>query len=157
MDPRHLPPDFREFLECFNAAGVEYLLVGGHAVSFHGYPRVTSDMDLWIHRTPENAERAVHAIRQFFGDDPEGLVREQLLDPENVTHFGARPFLIEILNRISGADFDQAWARRVRTVYDTVPVNLLGIEDLLLNKRASGRAKDLADLENLPKELPSAP
>ena len=67
MDPRHLPPDFREFLECLNAAGVEYLLIGGHAVAFHGYPRVTSDMDVWINGTPENAEKVLAAVRSFFG------------------------------------------------------------------------------------------
>ncbi|HAB19615.1 MAG TPA: hypothetical protein DCE44_24680, partial [Verrucomicrobiales bacterium] len=143
MDPRHLPPDFREFLACLNAAGAEYLLVGGHAVCFHGYPRVTSDMDVWINRTPGNADRVLAAVRNFFGDEMAGLTRDQLLDPENVTHFGARPFLIEILNRVSGGDFPIAWSRRVQTVYDTVLVNMIGIEDLKVNKRASGRAKDL--------------
>ena len=69
---------------------------------------------------------------------------------QNVTHFGARPFLIEVLNRVSGGNFAVAWSRRVQTVYDTVPVNMLGLEDLKLNKKASGRAKDIADLENLP-------
>ena len=150
MDPRHLPPDFREFLECLNAAGAEYLLIGGHAVSFHGYPRVTSDMDVWINRTPENAVKVVTAIRHFFDDEMSGLTVGQLLDSENVTHFGARPFLIEVLNRVSGGNFAVAWSRRVQTVYDTVPVNMLGLEDLKLNKKASGRAKDIADLENLP-------
>jgi hypothetical protein len=154
MDPRHLPPDFREFLESLNAAGVEYLLVGGHAVCFHGYPRVTSDMDLWIRRTPENAARTVQAVVSFFGCDIPGLSHEQFLDPETVTHFGARPFLIEILNRITGGDFETAWARRVQAHYDGVPVNILGIVDLRLNKRAAGRAKDLADLENLQSEEP---
>ncbi len=73
-----------------------------------------------------------------------------MLDPEIVTHFGARPFLFEILNRVSGGDFATAWSRRVQILYDTVPINLIGIEDLRINKRASGRAKDQADLENLP-------
>lgn len=150
MDPRHLPPDFREFLECLNAAGVEYLLIGGHAVAFHGYSRVTSDMDVWINRTPENAEWVLTAIRRFFSDPMTGLVAAQLLDPEIVTHFGVRPHLIEILNRVSGGDFSKAWPRRIATTYDGVPVNILGIEDLKQNKLASGRHKDLADLENLP-------
>jgi|JI6StandDraft_1071083.scaffolds.fasta_scaffold521619_1 hypothetical protein len=152
MDPRQLPPDFREFLESLNAAGVEYLLVGGHAVCYHGYPRVTSDMDIWIRRTPENAKRTVHAVSRFFGCELPGFGQEQLLDPENVTHFGARPFLIEILNRVTGGDFDVAWARRIQTHYDGVPVNILGIDDLRLNKASTGRAKDLADLENLPRD-----
>lgn len=150
MDPRRLPPDFREFLECLNAAGVEYLLVGGHAVTFHGYPRVTADMDVWIGRSVDNADRLLAAIRRFFSGDLPGLTREQLLDPDQVTHFGAHPFQIEILNRISGAEFPAAWSRRIQTHYDSTPVNILSLEDLKLNKRASGRAKDLADLENLP-------
>jgi hypothetical protein len=150
MDPRRLPPDFREFLECLNAAGVEYLLIGGHAVAFHGYPRVTSDMDVWIRRTPENAERVLDAIQKFFGDEMAGLTCAQLLDETTVTHFGARPFLVEILNRVSGGDFDRAWARRVETVYDGVPVHMIGLVDLRENKRASARIKDLADLAQLP-------
>ena len=150
MDPRHLPPDFRDFLGCLNAAGVEYLLVGGHAVAFHGYPRVTSDMNVWINPTPENAERAVAAIRLFFDDPMGGLVAAQLLDPETVTHFGARPHLIELLGKISGGDFALAWRRRIATDYDGVLVQMISLADLRINKAASGRAKDRSDLENLP-------
>lgn len=150
MEPRQLPPDFREFLECLNAAGVEYLLVGGHAVAFHGYPRVTATMDIWIGRTAENADRLLAAVRRFFSSDLPGLTREQILSPDQVTHFGAIPFQIEILNRISGADFPTAWSRRIQAQYDSIPVSILSLQDLRLNKRASGRAEDLADLENLP-------
>ena len=149
MDPRHLPPDFREFLECLNAAGVEYLLIGGHAVAFHGYPRVTSDMDVWINGTTENAEKVLAAVRSFFGADMAGLTAAQLLDPEMVTHFGARPHLIEVLNRISGGDFSKAWPRRIATDYDGVPVQMIGLGDLKQNKLASGRPKDIADLSQL--------
>ena len=145
MDPRHLPPDFREFLECLNAAGVEYLLIGGHAVAYHGYPRVTSDLDVWIRRTPENSEKVLAAIRRFFDCEMEGLTSAQLLDPEIITHFGARPHLIELMNRISGGDFDQAWPRRVATDYDGVPVFIISLADLKQNKQASARPKDLAD------------
>lgn len=149
MDPRHLPPDFREFLECLNAAGVEYLLVGGHAVAFHGYPRTTSDMDVWMNPTHENATRVLAAVQRFFGLPMEGLTAAHLLDPENVTHFGARPNLIEILNRISGGEFPSAWARRVPVNYDGVPTHIISLKDLRQNKAASGRHKDLADLERL--------
>ena len=150
MDPRHLPPDFRDFLACLNDAGVEYLVVGGHAVAYHGYPRVTSDMDVWINRTPENAARVITAIRNFFGTEMAGLTTAQLLDSEMVTHFGARPHLIEVLNRISGGDFLQAWPRRIATDYDGVPVQMIGLLDLIQNKKSSARGKDIADLENLP-------
>ena len=150
MDPKHLPPDFREFLECLNAAGVEYLLVGGHAVAFHGYVRVTSDMDIWINRTRENAERVIVAARQFFGDEMSGLTTEQLLEGAMVTHFGARPQLIEILGEISGGNFAEAWPKKITTDYDGVLTNIIGLMDLKKNKNSAGRAKDLADLENLP-------
>ncbi len=149
MDPRHLPPDFREFLACLNAAGVEYLLVGGHAVAYHGYPRVTSDMDVWIHRTEVNAQRTIAAVRCFFGDELTGLTTSQFLDTEIVTHFGARPHLIEILNRISGCDFALAWTRRIQAEYDGVPVHVISLEDLRQNMGATGRAKDQADLDQL--------
>jgi hypothetical protein len=150
MDPRHLPSEFREFLECLNASGVEYLLIGGHAVAYHGYPRATSDMDVWINRTSENAQRAVTAVRKFFGTEMPGLTVEQLLDPQVVTHFGARPLLIEMLNRVSDGDFTAAWERRVQIDYDGVVTNVIGLEDLRRNKSASGRTKDRLDLENLP-------
>ncbi len=149
MDPKHLPPDFREFLECLNDAGVEYLLVGGHAVNFHGYSRVTSDMDIWINRTRENADRVVVAVRQFFGDQMPGFKAEQILDEAQVTHFGARPYMIELLTKISGGDFTEAWANKITTDYDGVSTNIIGLIELKKNKKSTGRTKDLADLENL--------
>jgi len=150
MDPRHLNQEFREFLQCLNAAGVEYLLIGGHAVAYHGYVRPTTDMDIWIALDASNAEKAVSAIRDFFGTSMEGLTPEWFLDPENVSRFGARPFLIEILTRIDGGDFKLAFPRRVVAEIDGVRTNLIALNDLKANKLASGRHKDLADLENLP-------
>lgn len=150
MDPRHLNQDFREFLQCLNAAGVEYLLIGGHAVAYYGYVRPTTDMDIWIALDRTNAEKAVAAIRKFFGTDMDGLTPEWFLDPENVSTFGARPFLIEILTRIDGGDFKLAFPKRVVAEIDGVPTNLIALDDLKTNKRASGRNKDLADLDNLP-------
>jgi hypothetical protein len=79
----------------------------------------------------------------------EGLTVAQLLDPGQVTHFGARPYLIELLNRVSGGDFGKAWSQRVQAVHDGIAINFIGLEDLLANKRASGRSKDAADIENL--------
>jgi predicted nucleotidyltransferase len=150
MDPRFLNQDFREFLQCLNAAGVEYLLVGGHAVAFHGYVRPTTDMDVWIALNRANAEKAVEAIRNFFGTEMAGLTPEWFLDPENVSKFGARPFLIEILTAVDGGDFAEAYAKRVVADIDGVQTNVIALNDLKANKRASGRNKDLADLDNLP-------
>jgi hypothetical protein len=150
MDPRHLNQDFREFLQCLNDAGVEYLLIGGHAVAYYGYVRPTTDMDIWIALNRANAEKAVQAIRKFFGTEMDGLVPEWFLDPENVSKFGARPFLIEILTRIDSGEFDAAFPRRIVAEIDGVSTNLIALNDLKTNKRASGRNKDLADLDNLP-------
>jgi predicted nucleotidyltransferase len=149
MDPSHLSDDFRDFLTCLNDAGVEYLVVGGHAVAYHGYVRPTRDMDIWVAVSVENAERLVRAVNIFFGTELAGLAREWFLDQENVTRFGAVPNLIEILPKISGGEFTQAFSRRVTAQIDGQKMNLISLSDLLANKRASARPKDLADLHEL--------
>ena len=150
MDPSHLSEDFRDFLKCLNDAGVDYLLIGGHAVAFHGYVRPTTDMDIWIALDKSNAEKAVDAIRAFFGTALDGLSPEWFLDPEHVSRFGSRPNMVEILTQIDGGEFAEAFKRRVQVEMDGVPTNMIALEDLKQNKRASGRNKDLADLDNLP-------
>lgn len=150
MDPIRLNADFRDFLKCLNEAGVEYLLIGGHAVAYYGYVRPTSDMDIWIALDRVNAEKAVAAIRAFFGTEMTGLTPEWFLDAKNVSRFGARPFLIEILTAIDGGDFATAFKRRAQVEIEGVKTNVIALEDLKTNKRASGRNKDLADLDNLP-------
>src|SRR4051812_2623226 len=120
MDPKSLTADFRDFLKSLGDHGVEYLLIGGHAVAFHGYVRPTQDMDVWIAASPDNAKRMVAAIESFFGTKLAGLVPEWFLDPEQVTRFGVRPNLIEILTRIDGGDFAVAYAHRVTSDFDGV-------------------------------------
>jgi hypothetical protein len=149
MNPSHLSEDFREFLTCLNDAGVEYLLVGGHAVAYHGYVRPTRDMDVWVAVSPDNADRLVRAVNSFFSGALPGLAREWFLDVENVTRFGAVPNLIEILPKVSGGDFAKAYARRVTATIDGQSVNLISLDDLVANKKASARLKDLADVEQL--------
>lgn len=150
MDPKSLSADFRDFLGCLNDHGVEYLLIGGHAVAFHGYVRPTQDMDVWIAASQTNAERMVAAVQSFFGGAMKGLAAEGFLDSEQVTRFGVRPNMIEILTKIDGGDFPGAYPRRVLAELDGVRVSVIGLEELKRNKRASGRNKDLADLDNLP-------
>ncbi|HMJ92154.1 MAG TPA: hypothetical protein VK530_20195 [Candidatus Acidoferrum sp.] len=152
MDPSHLCEDFRDFLKCLNDAGVEYMLVGGHAVAYHGYVRPTRDMDVRVAVTPENAERLVSAVKTFFGTELAGLKKEWFLDPEHVTHFGAFPNLIEILGKVSGREFRDAFTRCVKVVLDGQSANLISFDDLLANKRASGRLKDKVDVEELTKD-----
>jgi len=151
MDPTQLSDDFRDFLTCLNDAGVEYLLVGGHAVAYHGYVRPTRDMDIWISVSAENANRVVQAVKSFFGCELEGLSEQWFLDLENVTRFGAVPNLIEIVQKISGGNFAEAFSRRITAVIDGQATNLISLNDLIANKKASARLKDLADVEELTK------
>ena len=141
-----LPPDFKEFLRLLNSNAVEYLLIGGYAVGYYGYPRPTGDMNVWIATTPDNARRVVDALREFGFDCPvENLLREN-----EVIRMGVPPFRLEILTTISGVDFSACYARRLQMLLDDVQVSLISLSDLKVNKRASGRSKDVADLENLP-------
>jgi len=151
MDPTHLSADFHDFLTCLNEAGVEYLVVGGHAVAHHGFVRPTRDMDVWVAVSSENADRLVEAINSFFQGQLPGLTRDWFLDSENVTRFGAVPNLIEILPKVSGCDFSTAFSKRIVANLDGQTVNFLNREDLIANKKASGRLKDLADVEQLTK------
>ncbi len=127
---------------------VEYLLIGGYAVGFHGYPRATVDMDIWVATTPDNAPRVVTVLKEFGFDVPE-LSPELFLTEDQVIRMGMPPVRLEILTSISGVTFEECYAERVVGELDGVPVNLISLRHLKLNKRASGRNKDLNDLENL--------
>lgn len=143
-----LPPDFKDFLRLLNEHQVEYLLIGGYAVGYHGYPRATNDMDIWIMIHPENATRMVSVLRAFGFDSPQ-LVPELFLS-ENIVRMGIPPIRIEVLTKISGVQFDECYANRIIDTIDGVEVTLLSLPDLRINKQASGRHKDLDDLEHLP-------
>ena len=144
-----LPPDFKELLQSFNAERVSYLLVGGYAVSFYGYVRATADMDLWLDRTPENASRVLAALNRFGANSPE-LTIELLLTPHCIVRMGVPPLRLELLSDVSGVAFDQCYQRRTIAELDGVMVSIISLDDLKANKRASGRSKDLGDLEHLP-------
>ena len=144
-----LPPDFKEFLKLLNAQKVEYLLIGGYAVGYYGYPRTTADMDIWIAIHPQNAQRTVAALREFGFDVPE-LSPELFLKEGQIIRMGEPPLRIEIATTISGVEFDECFAERQVDTFDDIEVNLISLKHLKLNKKASGRYKDLNDLENLP-------
>jgi predicted nucleotidyltransferase len=145
----NLPPDFREFLRLLNEHQVEYLLIGGYAVAYHGYPRATADMDIWVAVHPHNAEKVVAALKAF-GFDVPGLSAALFLKEAQIIRMGMPPVRIEIATGISGVQFDECYAARVADELDGVQVNLIDLAHLKLNKRAAGRHKDLNDLENLP-------
>ncbi len=149
MAKRQLTPEFREFLGCLNRAGVEYLLVGGYAVNHYGYHRFTEDIDFWIAVSDENFDRLLSAIRDFFGEDLAGLDKKFLQANESL-FLGGVPNKIEVFKQATGLNFSEAYPRRVETAIDGEPVKMISLADLKINKRASGRNKDLADLDNLP-------
>jgi len=145
----HLPPDFKEFLKLLKAHKAEYMLIGGYAVGYHGYPRATADMDIWIALYPANSERIVSVLKEFGFDVPE-LSTELFLEEWQIVRLGVPPIRIEIATTISGVDFAECYPERVVDMLDDVEVNLISLERLKQNKMASGRHQDLADLENLP-------
>lgn len=143
-----LQADLREFIVLLNSHDVDYIVVGGHAVAFHGHPRFTGDIDFLIRTTAENAARLLDVLSDFgFGDL--SITADDLLAPGRILQLGQPPNRIDVLTSISGVDFDVAWGGRVQTQLDDQPVSMLSRENLLQNKRASGRQKDLADLEKL--------
>jgi len=144
-----LPRDFKEFLKLLNAKKAKYLIVGGYAVGYHGYPRATNDIDVWVAVKPENAKRVVAALQEF-GFDASGLSTAMFLQENQIIRLGIPPMRIEILTGISGITFNECYLKRVSDIIDGVPVNIIDLQNLKLNKKASGRHKDLDDLENLP-------
>lgn len=142
-----LPDDFREFLQCLNAHSVRYLVVGGHAVSFHGYPRFTVDVDLVVMPELENA-RALMATLDDFGFGALTLTADDFTRPVTVA-LGRAPYQIGIMTYIKGVEVDEAWSRRVSGALDGVDVFFVSKTDLIANKRAVGRPEDLADIERL--------
>jgi len=142
--------DFKEFLKLLWENEIEYLLVGGYAVSFYGYPRPTGDLDIWISRDHTNAEK-ITSILIDFGFGTPYLKPDLFTLKKSIVRMGFAPFKLEIITHIDGVKFDDCYHNRTEAVIDGVSVNMIRLADLLKNKKASGRAKDLNDLENLPK------
>lgn len=148
MDLR-LPPDFKEFLKLLKEYDVRYLLIGGYAVGYHGYPRTTDDLDIWIAIHPDNANKLVAVMKSFGLEDP-NLTPELFLQKPKIIRMGFPPMRLEISTAISGVEFEDCYQSRIVDQLDGVEVNLIDLDNLKKNKRASGRTKDMADLENLP-------
>jgi predicted nucleotidyltransferase len=143
-----LPEDLREFLKLLNLRKVEYLLIGGYAVGYYGYPRSTDDMDIWVAISPKNAEKLVQVLKEFGFAVPE-LKKELFLKPDQIVRLGEPPLRIEILTTISGVDFNECYLRKSKAMIDGLKINLISLRHLKKNKAASGRPKDQDDLINL--------
>lgn len=144
-----LPTEFSELLKSLNNLDVKYLVVGGYAVAYHGYPRTTGDIDIWIERSAENARRVLDALRDFGFNVPE-LKAELFLEPKHVIRMGLPPLRVEILTSASGVEFEHCYSERVDDELGGTPASIIGLDCLRTNKRASGRHIDLNDLEHLP-------
>jgi len=143
-----LQKDLREFIVLLNALDVRFVIVGAFAVAYHGYFRYTSDIDLFIDSTGENAERMMQAIQQFgFGDLK--LTAEDFLKDDQVIQLGVAPNRIDVMTFLSGVSFDEAWASREQGDLDGLSVPFISRELLKKNKAAVGRLQDLSDLEYL--------
>lgn len=131
-----------------NSERVEYLVVGGYAVGFHGHPRATGDLDVWISVEVENARRMSDVLRRF-GFADESVNPSIFLEPDKIVRMGKPPLRIEILTGVSGVDFRSCYDRRTTAKVDDIEISLIGLDDLRTNKRAAGRHKDHADLDEL--------
>jgi len=142
--------DFREFIQSLNDNKVEYMLVGGYAVILHGYRRVTGDMDIWVNRTKENYSRLVKAFAQF-GLSVFDMSEEKFLDADSadVFSFGRPPVSIDILTRLKGVGFDNAFSRAMQFDENGLIVRFIHLNNLIEAKKASGRYKDMDDIEKL--------
>lgn len=149
MEEIELSPTFAVFLKCLNDQKVDYLLIGGYAVSIHGYVRSTHDLDIWIAMNPDNPEKIIRAL-DAFGFDVDGMDARMFSEERSIVRFGDEPLMIEVVTTISGVDFEDCNSRAETARLGGVDVPLISLKDLKVNKAASGRPKDLVDLEHLP-------
>jgi predicted nucleotidyltransferase len=143
-----LNQDFKEFIESLNANCVRYLVVGGYAVAFHGHPRYTKDLDVWVELSADNARNILAALNDF-GFGSLGLKETDFMTPDQFVQLGYPPNRIDITPSIEGVDFDECYAAKEEVVLAGVKVNFIDLENLKKNKKAAGRLQDLADLEKL--------
>ena len=140
--------DFKDFLKLLYEKNVEYLLIGGFAVVYYGYVRNTGDMDIWIRLTSQNVELTADALDEF-GYATKEQTLPYLSQPGRILRMGMPPFRLEVSNEIDGVEFDECYSKRVTLNVEGIPINLISLSDLIENKQASGRHKDLADVEEL--------
>lgn len=143
-----LPKDFRELLESLNENGVRYLLIGGHAVGCYGYSRSTNDIDFFVASDFENASNLVKALIEF-GFRSDTLAPELFTAKDSLVIIGVEPLAVDFLNYLTGVEFESAFASRTLVDDDGLPISVIGLDDLIKNKLATGRHKDLADVEYL--------
>jgi hypothetical protein len=141
-------PDFVDLLRAFTAHDVRFLIVGAYALAVHGRPRATGDLDVWVEATADNATRVMRALVEF-GAPLSGVTPEDFSRPGVVFQMGLPPRRIDVLTELTGVTFDDAWPTRLHAAFGPLSVDYLGREAFIRNKRATGRTRDLADIEDL--------
>ena len=145
-----LEPSFKDFLSLLNKHKVEYLVIGGYAVAIHGYVRGTSDIDIWVNPTSENADKMLTVMLDFgFGEYDFDIKDFLITSKSGFVSIGEIPFKIEILTKTLGVTFEEAYPHRKTASIDDIMVNFIGLDDLIANKKAVAREKDLNDIANL--------
>jgi hypothetical protein len=140
--------DFSEFIRLLNKNKVKYLVVGGYAVAYHGYPRFTGDLDIWYNATPENVNNLLLVLNEF-GFASLNIRKEDLMKAGNIIQLGYPPVRIDLLNEIDGVDFISCFDKHDISTSEDLPVHYISLPDLIINKQRSGRYRDLDDLQNL--------
>ena len=140
--------DFRDMLGLLKNFGVDFLLVGAHAMAAHSTPRATGDIDLWVRSTPENADRLWRVLAKF-GAPLHDVTPDDFAKPGTGLHIGVPPFRIDIITHVSGLTFDEAWPNRIEAEVLGHQIPVIGRQDLIHNKRSSGRSKDAQDADDL--------
>lgn len=140
--------DFLDLLRAFSAHNVRFVVVGAYALAVHGRPRATGDLDVWIDATADNAPRVIAALAAF-GAPMTGLAEADFSRPGIVFQMGLPPYRIDVLTQLTGLTFAEAWPERVRAPFGELDVDYIGREAFIRNKRATGRQRDLGDIENL--------
>jgi len=143
-----LDQDFNEFVALLATHDVRYMIVGGYALAAHGLPRATGDLDAWIWADPITAQRLLSALDEF-GFGGVGIEEADLTSPDRVIQLGYPPYRIDLVTQISGVEFETAWARHIEVILDGVKVPFIAREDLIINKRATGRPQNIADVLRL--------
>ena len=150
MGDRLFNSDYRDMIECLQREGVEFMLVGGYAVALHGWPRTTFDIDFWIMANPQNAAAVMRALKAF-GAPLMDLTEEDFHRPGMVFQIGTEPQRIDILSAVSGVTYEDAVSRALKMEVDGLTLKVISLDDLIANKRASGRPKDIVDATTLEK------
>ncbi|NES23832.1 MAG: hypothetical protein F6K41_34180 [Symploca sp. SIO3E6] len=143
-----LNQDFKEFIQLLNEHKVHYLVIGGYAVALHGHPRYTKDLDIWVEMESNNAKRLMDALTAF-GFGSVGLTQEDFLAPDQVIQLGYPPNRIDLVTTPDGVNFATCYQSKIEVKIDDISVYFIDLDNLKINKKASGRLQDLADLEKL--------